>query len=53
MFAMSGTGSSINGTMLGAGVYDSLETAQKEQTIQLLRGNHVEIFHLEYPVTFK
>lgn len=51
-FCLTGQGATINGTILGSGVYATLNDAQQEQTVQLLKGNKVEIFHLEYPVWF-
>jgi hypothetical protein len=50
MYALTGVGNSLNGTSLGTGIYDNYNDAEKEQTIQLLKGNKVEIFHLEYPI---
>jgi hypothetical protein len=29
-----------------------MNDAQQEQTVQLLKGNRAEIFHIEYPVWF-
>jgi len=35
---------------LGSGFFATLKDAQHEQTIQLLKGNKVQIFHLEFPL---
>lgn len=48
-FTLVGPGSTANGLILGTGVYLNMNDAQNEQTVQLLKGNHVEVFHLEYP----
>ena len=50
LFSLAGPGATINGTLIGTGVYSTLDDAQEEQTVQLLKGNKVEIFHIEYPV---
>lgn len=34
----------------GAGFCKTLEQAQHQQTMELLKGNRVEIFHLEWPI---
>ena len=51
-FSLIGPGETINGTFLGTGVYTKMNDAQQEQTVQLLKGNRAEIFHIEYPVWF-
>jgi hypothetical protein len=51
-FSLVGTGATVNGLILGTGVYLTETDAQNEQTVQLLKGNHVEVFHLEYPNKF-
>jgi hypothetical protein len=51
-FSLVGTGATVNGLILGTGVYLTMSDAQNEQTVQLLKGNHVEVFHLEYPNKF-
>ncbi len=48
-FTLVGPGASANGLILGTGVYLTMGDAQNEQTVQLLKGNHVEVFHIEYP----
>ena len=35
---------------LGAGFFQDLLHAQHAQTIELLKNNRVEIFHLEWPI---
>lgn len=35
---------------LGNGFYDNLVSAQHAQTIELIKNNRVEIFHLEWPL---
>ena len=35
---------------LGVGFYATLEQAQHAQTLELLKNNKVEIFHLEWPI---
>ena len=51
-FSLAGPGTSVGGLILGSGVYLNMNDAQQEQTVQLLKGNHVEVFHLEYPNKF-
>jgi len=41
---------SMNTSEYGPGYFKTLEQAQHVQTLELLKGNRVEIFHLEYPI---
>ena len=34
----------------GLGFCKTLEQAQHQQTMELLKGNRVEVFHLEWPI---
>lgn len=35
---------------LGVGFHSSLKSAQHAQTMELLKGNKTEVFHLEWPI---
>lgn len=35
---------------LGAGIFSSQREAQHQQTVERLKGNDCELFHLEYPI---
>lgn len=35
---------------LGAGIFTSEKEAQHQQTVERLKGNNCEVFHLEWPL---
>jgi len=39
----------IGGTY-GPGFYESEKEAQKQQTVELLKNNKVQVYHIEWPI---
>lgn len=39
-----------NSSAFGTGIYATERDAQHAQTIELLKGNRVEVFHIEWPI---